>query len=106
LATRFRQLLGTFSSLKTMRGQRSFPTPSEHIADLPQLPESRPVGYPKERVRRQKAEVDETQLEDLQHPGSSQELPAVEELELASSSEEDSAGSSKEQAAKASVPDN
>jgi len=90
-----------------MRRQSSFPTQSEHIADLPRLPESRPVGYPKERVRRQKAEVDETQLEDLQHPGSSlEELPAVEELELASSSEEDSAGSSKEQAAKASVPDN
>lgn len=67
-----------------------------HIADLP-----------KAKVRRQKAGVTETQLEGLQHPESSlEELPAVEELELASSSEEDSAGSSKEQAAKASVPDN
>jgi len=68
-----------------------------HIADLP-----------KARVQRQKAAIDESQLADLPHPGSSQELPAVEELELeaASSAEEDSAGSSKEQSAKASVPDN
>jgi len=66
------------------------------------------ADYPRGRVQRQRAAIDESQLVDPQHPGSSQELPAVEEeeLEAASSSEEDSAGSSKEQAAKASVPDN